>query len=96
MECVFSPLAELDLEEIADYIAQDSPRRAISFIQELREHCQKIMNFPEKARERPQIAEGIRLTPFGRYVICYTIGDNEIRIERIVQGGRNLPTLFVM
>jgi toxin ParE1/3/4 len=96
MQCVFSPSAELDLEEIADYIAQDSPRRAMSFIQELREHCEKIINFPEKTRERPEIAEGIRLVPFGRYVICYTIGYEEIRIERIVQGGRNLPHLFVM
>ncbi len=25
MQCVFSPLAELDLEEIGDYIARDKP-----------------------------------------------------------------------
>jgi plasmid stabilization system protein ParE len=28
MQCVFSPLAEFDLEEIGDYIARDNPARA--------------------------------------------------------------------
>ncbi len=35
MRCRFSPLAELDLEEIDDYIVGDNQRRAISFIEEL-------------------------------------------------------------
>jgi toxin ParE1/3/4 len=33
MQCVFSPLAEFDLEEIGDYIARDNSSRAVSFIQ---------------------------------------------------------------
>jgi plasmid stabilization system protein ParE len=37
MQRVFSPLAEHDIEEIADYIALDDPRRAVSFIREIRE-----------------------------------------------------------
>ncbi|MGP1276409.1 MAG: type II toxin-antitoxin system RelE/ParE family toxin, partial [Caulobacterales bacterium] len=37
MSSRFSPAAERDLEEIADYIAQDNPRRALSFIAELRQ-----------------------------------------------------------
>ena len=28
------PLAELDLEEIGDYIARDNPARAVSFIRD--------------------------------------------------------------
>ena len=61
MPCSFSPLAEIDLEEIADYIARDNPRRALSFVRELRERCEKIAAFPEAARLRPELAEGIRL-----------------------------------
>lgn len=30
------PLAQNDLEEIGDYIAQDNPGRALTFIQEIR------------------------------------------------------------
>jgi toxin ParE1/3/4 len=32
----FSNEAESDLEQIADYIAADDPRRALSFVRELR------------------------------------------------------------
>ena len=39
MRCRFSPLAELDLEEIGDYIARDNPPRALSFIEEIRARC---------------------------------------------------------
>ena len=42
MQCVFSPLAEFDLEEIGDYIASDNPPRAVSFIREIRELCVKV------------------------------------------------------
>jgi toxin ParE1/3/4 len=94
MKCSFSPLAEIDLEEIADYIARDNPRRALSFVCELRERCVKITSFPEAARLRPELAEDIRLVPYGRYSICYTVQPGEVRIERIVPGGRNLPDLF--
>jgi len=45
MNCFFSTLAEVDLEEIADYIARDNPQRALSFIHEIRERCQKIVIF---------------------------------------------------
>ncbi len=35
MKLGLSPLAEQDLEAIGDYIAQDNPIRAISFMEEL-------------------------------------------------------------
>lgn len=39
MRCVFSPMADLDLEEIGDYIARDNLKRALSFIEEIRARC---------------------------------------------------------
>lgn len=43
MRLAFTPLAEQDLEAIADYIAADNPTRALSFVRELRAQCQRIM-----------------------------------------------------
>jgi toxin ParE1/3/4 len=37
MQLVFSGGAEHDLEEIGDYIAQDNPSRAVTFIREMRD-----------------------------------------------------------
>jgi toxin ParE1/3/4 len=69
MQCSFSPLAEFDLEEIADYIDRDKPHRALSFIGEIRERCRNIVTFPEAAPLREEFGVGIRVVPFGRYLI---------------------------
>jgi toxin ParE1/3/4 len=94
MQCVFSPLAEFDLEELGDYIARNNPRRAVSFIQEIRELCIKITAMPEAAPLRPDLGEGIRMAPFGHYLIFYTVSAESIRIERVLHGARNIPVLF--
>ena len=92
MDCFFSALAEVDLEEIADYIARDNPRRALSFIHEIRECCQKIVIFPDAAPLRKEFGTGIRFVPFGRYLIFYTVHTNAVRIERILSGFRLLSS----
>lgn len=46
-----SPLAEQDLEAIGDFIAQDNPHRALTFIAELRE-LQPDELSPKEALER--------------------------------------------
>ncbi len=94
MQCVFSPLAEFDLEEIGDYIARDNPPRAVSFIREIRVQCVKIMAMPEAAPLRNELCEGMRMAPFGHYLIFYTVGIESIRIERVLHGARNISVLF--
>jgi toxin ParE1/3/4 len=94
MQCIFSPLADLDLEEIGDYIARDNPSRAVSFVRELREQCAKIAAMPRNAPLRHELGEGIRMVTFGNYLIFYTVGAEEIRVERIIHGARNIPVLF--
>jgi len=46
MRAHFLPQAEIDLEEVGDYIALDKPRRAVSFIGEILQHCEKIADGP--------------------------------------------------
>ena len=59
MRLAFTPLAEQDLEAIADYIAADNAGRAQSFVRELRTHCQRITLNPPGYRLRPELGEGI-------------------------------------
>lgn len=42
----FSTEAESDLEQIADFIAQDNPRRVLSFVEELRSKCFALADSP--------------------------------------------------
>lgn len=92
MKCIFSAYAELDLEEIADYIARDNPRRALSYISEIRARCHNITTFPEAAPLREEFGVGIRVVPFGPYLIFYTAGADAVRIERILSGSRLLSS----
>ncbi len=42
MRCEFSPQAVADLQVIGDYIANDNPQRAASFVEGLLAHSQRI------------------------------------------------------
>ena len=96
MPCRFSPLAELDLEEIGDYIARDNPRRAVSFIEEIRTRCFLILQTPQGSPLRETLGTDIRVLPFGNYLIYYTVNENtdEVRIERILHASRNIDQSF--
>jgi toxin ParE1/3/4 len=89
-----SSFIESDLEAIADYIAQDNPMRAISFIREIREELRLVSQNPLLYQLRPEIGEDARLAVVGRYVILFHIVGEVVRIERVIFGGRDLPTLF--
>lgn len=79
---------------ISDYIAQDSPRRTVEFIQEIREEIRRIGKNPLLYRLRPEIGEEARLAIVGRYVLLFRIRAKVVRIERVVFGGRDLPLLL--
>ncbi len=94
MRVALSPSAETDLEEIGDAIASDSPNRAISFIREIRQHCDTISTAPRAAPERNDLAPGLRMLVHGNYLIFYRVLDGEIRIERVLHGARNIQALL--
>lgn len=80
----------LDLEEIADYIAQDSPKHALLVIKRLRAGFAEIARQPQLYRLRPELAPDARIAPIGSYIILFRIRDNTVRIERVVHGSRDL------
>ncbi len=90
MKVVFSPRSEEDLEEMADFIARDSPRRAVRFIAEVRVTCEKLAEAPLGYELQPQLDPGIRRTVHGRYLIFYSAEPERVRIERILHGARDL------
>jgi toxin ParE1/3/4 len=94
MDCIFSERAAHDLEEIGDYIAQDNPQRALSYVQELRERCQKATDLPGAPLIVDQIGGfPVRKIIFGRYRIYYTWlqEQNVIVILHIRHGARTNP-----
>ena len=94
MTVAFSPAAERDLEEIGDHIAQDSPIRAIAFVAEIRERCLAVEAAPEAAPLRVDLAAGLRMAVQGRCLIFYRILPDQIRVERVLHGARDIAALF--
>lgn len=93
-DVLFTPLAARDLEEIAEYIAQDNPRRAAGFVQKIREQCQKIASSPLGYPERSDIVEGLRSCAIGNYLIFFQPRDGAVLIVRILHGARDIAALF--
>ena len=94
MRLFLSPLAEQDLEDIAEYIAADNQARALSFVRKLREQCQRISTNPRGYRERPEFGEGIRTCAHGRYVIFFVSDADGVTVVRILHGARDFPAIF--
>lgn len=92
---VLSPLAEQDIEAIGDYIAQDNPRRALTFIAELRSQCAKIALSPKACRNRPELGENIRSCAYGNYVVFFQDNPSELYIVRVLHGAMDIAAKFV-
>lgn len=91
MQLVFLPSAIADLESIGDYIARDNPRRARSFVVELRQQCNKIAANPAAYRPRPELAAGLRSCAYGNYVIFFSVESDALLIVRILHGATDIP-----
>jgi toxin ParE1/3/4 len=94
MNVHFSPLAAKDVENIGDYIFNDSAQAAVAFINALRLRCEKISVAPKSGVARPELGENVRSIPFGNYLIFYQLEDHAIRIERVLHGARDIGAVF--
>ena len=95
MRVTISPLAERDLESIGDYIAEDNPSQAVSFVAELRAQCAKIAKAPQAYRSRPDLADGLRSCAHGNYVIFFTATKARMTIVRVLHGAMDVSAHFL-
>ena len=96
MRLELSRFIEGDLDDIASRIAQDNPRRAITFIEDIRAKFRDIQRNPLLYQLRPDIGAEARMATVGNYAILFRVMDEAeaVRIERVTYGGRDLPAVF--
>ena len=94
MRLEISRFIEGDLDDIASYIAQDNPRRAVTFIHEIRAKFLEVRRNPLVYQLRPDIGEEARMATVGNYAILFRVIGEVVRIERVTYGGRDLPAMF--
>jgi toxin ParE1/3/4 len=95
VKVILSRSAERDLEEIGDWIAQDNPERAASFVAELTEACRAIGSrpraYPFVDRDRDPT---LRRKVHGNYLIFYDIGASAVGILHILHGARDYARII--
>ena len=94
-ELIYLTAALDDLDAIFDYIAPDNPRRAASFVDEIRRRCLTLCDHPELGSSRADIKPGLRILPLPRRVVVfYSITESEIVIVRVFSGGRDYEAIM--
>ena len=90
MRVVLSALAELDLIEIGDWIARDSPANAVRFVRLLRLAINRIARMPTGYRLRPELGEGVRSCAVKSQVIFFRIEPGHVLVLRVLHGARDI------
>ena len=95
MIVVLTEEAEADLERIADHIAQENPRRAVSFVDELVACCQRLADAPQGYPLVPRYRRsGVRRRPYGRYLVFYRVGAERIDILQTLHGAQDYAAIL--
>lgn len=90
MIVVLSAAAESDLESIGDYIAQDNPARALTFIRNLRAQCEALADFPNRFPLVPRYERmGVHRRMFGNYAIFYRVEADRVMVLNVLHGARD-------
>ncbi len=88
------PLAEADILEIWDYIADDNPAAADRWVDQLDAQFRLLATQPKIGRARNELAAGVRSFPVARYVVFYVPLDDGIDVVRVLHGARDIDALF--
>jgi plasmid stabilization system protein ParE len=88
---VLSVGAQLDLEEIWDYIADDSIGAADRWIEKLFDAFEGLAQTPQIGHTREDLTDlSVLFWPVGAYLVIYRIAE-QIEIVAVTQGARDVP-----
>jgi len=95
-QLIWSPSAQLDLKNIADFIAEDSPLAARRFIESLFQVVDRIADFPDSGRMVPEFGDPtIREVIRRPCRIVYRVDREKraVEIVRVWHTARGLPDI---
>lgn len=89
----YLPVAVDDLTAIYDWIANDHPSRALSFIDKIDKHIGHLATHPYLGRvpRDPKLrAFGYRVLIIEPYLVFYIIRKKTVEIHRVIHGSRQI------
>lgn len=90
----FTADSRRDLRSIVRYIENRwGERRRDKVAEQIRESLQRLAEFPDLGRARPEIGSELRSLSLQDYVIYYRVADADILILRIMHSKRDIGDL---
>ena len=89
-----SPLAEIDLLDIALHIAAENPRASDEFAHEFDDKFSLLLTQPEMGRKRSELGPNLRSFTIKNYVIFYDPIPEGIFIVRVLHGARDIENII--
>lgn len=95
LDLIYRPTAVRDLDELFDYIANDRPLAAESFLLEIKRACEGLSWFPMIGRQLDPDDPRVRvLTVRRRAAIKFLVHEGAVHILGISYRGRDLDAFF--
>jgi len=92
---VLSVAAELDLDSIWEYIAQDNIDAADRWISKLFDEFEVLGRTPRMGHKREDLTSfPILFWPVSAYLILYRVQDELVEIVAVTQGARYIPSFL--
>jgi len=91
-----APQARTDIDEIAYYVLVQSGNVEVAdrLIDSLYGRFLLLAKYPQAGRQRDDLLPGLRMFPVGDFVVLYRIEGDDVVIDRVVRGSRDLEALF--
>jgi plasmid stabilization system protein ParE len=98
-QVVWSNIAENDLNNIIEYIADDSPPNALKIFKSIKQKASSLSTFPERGRIVPELRDqGILqyrelvISPWG---IQYRISEMNVFVLSVLDSRRNIEDILL-
>ena len=92
---VLSTGAELDLDAIWEYIAEDNLDAADRWIKKLFDAFEMLARAPSMGHKREDLtAFPVLFWPVGAYTIIYRVHRKRVEIVAVTQGARDIPSFL--
>lgn len=83
-----------DINEICDYLSGFNLESANQFLNTIEQKCQVLVQFPNMGRIYAELLPELRGISVNPYIIFYRLIEDEVEIIRVVNGYRDLESLF--
>ncbi|MEG4395188.1 type II toxin-antitoxin system RelE/ParE family toxin [Microcoleus sp. BROC3] len=90
----FSDDAVQDLDDICEYIAGNNYSSASKLFDKIRERCKVTADFPNMGKNYSQLSPSLRGFIVDDYIVFYYPREDGIDVVRVVNGYRDLESLF--